>query len=52
MADALSLYENYDVVVVDIRDIRELYRDGKILGGYHAPRGERQVTAIEAVEKK
>jgi rhodanese-related sulfurtransferase len=28
-----------DVVIVDIRDIRELERDGRIPGSYHAPRG-------------
>jgi rhodanese-related sulfurtransferase len=37
--DALTLYQNDDVIIVDIRDIRELYRDGKIPGAYHAPRG-------------
>jgi rhodanese-related sulfurtransferase len=37
--DALTLYQNDDVMIVDIRDIRELYRDGKIPGAYHAPRG-------------
>lgn len=26
-------------VIVDIRDVRELYRDGKIPGALHAPRG-------------
>lgn len=38
-ADALKVYQDDDVVIVDIRDIRELYRDGKIPGSYHAPRG-------------
>jgi rhodanese-related sulfurtransferase len=28
-----------DVVIVDVRDIRELQRDGKIPGSFHAPRG-------------
>jgi rhodanese-related sulfurtransferase len=28
-----------DVVMVDLRDIRELYREGKIPGALHAPRG-------------
>jgi rhodanese-related sulfurtransferase len=28
-----------DVVLVDIRDIRELWREGAIPGAYHAPRG-------------
>jgi len=31
--------ENKDYVFVDIRDIRELWRDGKIKNSYHAPRG-------------
>ena len=30
---------NDDVVFVDIRDIRELWRDGAIPGAVHAPRG-------------
>ncbi|MEQ9642832.1 MAG: rhodanese-like domain-containing protein [Alphaproteobacteria bacterium] len=30
---------NDDVVFVDIRDIRELWRDGAIPGAMHAPRG-------------
>jgi rhodanese-related sulfurtransferase len=38
-ADALEVYQNDNVVIVDIRDIRELERDGKIPGSYHAPRG-------------
>ena len=38
-ADALKVYQDDDVIIVDIRDIRELYRDGKIPGAYHAPRG-------------
>ena len=28
-----------DVLFVDIRDIRELQRDGKVPGAFHAPRG-------------
>ncbi len=34
--DALG---NKDVVLVDIRDIRELWRDGTIEGSTHIPRG-------------
>jgi rhodanese-related sulfurtransferase len=30
---------NDDVQLVDIRDIRELWRDGAIPGAHHAPRG-------------
>jgi len=37
--DAVKLYQNDDIMIVDIRDVRELYRDGKIPGAYHAPRG-------------
>lgn len=36
---ALKEYQNENVLVVDIRDIRELERDGRIPGSYHAPRG-------------
>ncbi len=28
-----------DTVIVDIRDVRELWRDGKIPGAMHSPRG-------------
>ena len=28
-----------DVVIVDIRDVRELEREGRISGSFHAPRG-------------
>jgi len=31
--------DDEDVVLVDIRDIRELWRDGAIPGAVHAPRG-------------
>ena len=34
-----SRMEDDDVVLVDIRDIRELWRDGAIPGAVHAPRG-------------
>jgi rhodanese-related sulfurtransferase len=34
-----SHLEDDDVVLVDIRDIRELWRDGAIPGAVHAPRG-------------
>jgi len=36
---ALALHGNEDVVLVDIRDIRELQRDGKVPGAFHCPRG-------------
>ncbi len=37
--DAKALVGRDDVTIVDIRDVRELWRDGKIPGAYHAPRG-------------
>lgn len=37
--DALGLVEDDSVIIVDIRDIRELKRDGKIPGSFHCPRG-------------
>jgi len=38
-AEAVKLAGREDVVLVDIRDIRELGRDGKVPGAFHAPRG-------------
>lgn len=38
-AQAMVRREEPDVVLVDIRDIRELYRDGTVPGALHAPRG-------------
>jgi rhodanese-related sulfurtransferase len=37
--EALELSKRDDVVLVDIRDPRELERDGRIEGALHAPRG-------------
>ena len=37
--DALGLFDRADVVIVDIRDIRERQREGYIPGSIHAPRG-------------
>ena len=37
--DAIELLDDDGVVIVDIRDVRELTRDGKIPGSFHAPRG-------------
>ena len=37
--DAHALLDNDDVVFVDLRDPRELEREGKIPGALHAPRG-------------
>ena len=39
VADALKLKDDPGVTFVDIRDIRELERDGRIPGAFHAPRG-------------
>jgi rhodanese-related sulfurtransferase len=36
---SLKLKDDLNVVLVDIRDIRELDRDGRIPGAFHAPRG-------------
>ena len=36
---ALELHGSDDAVIVDIRDVRELAREGKIPGSVHAPRG-------------
>ena len=38
-ADAIKLVGRGDTVLVDIRDIRELQRDGKVPGAFHCPRG-------------
>ncbi len=38
-ADALKLRDDPNILFVDIRDIRELDRDGRIPGALHAPRG-------------
>ena len=37
--DALKLKDDPNVVFVDIRDVRELDREGRIPGAFHAPRG-------------
>ena len=37
--DAIGLLGRDDVVIVDIRDVRELQREGRIPGSFHAPRG-------------
>lgn len=36
---ALSLYNSNDVIFVDLRDIRELNREGRVPGAFHCPRG-------------
>ncbi|MDC0074701.1 rhodanese-like domain-containing protein [Alphaproteobacteria bacterium] len=37
--EVLKSIENNDSILVDIRDIRELWREGKITTAIHAPRG-------------
>ena len=37
--DAIKLHGRDDTVLVDIRDIRELQREGKVPGAFHCPRG-------------
>jgi len=37
--DARALHGQGDVVFVDLRDIRELERDGRMPGAFHCPRG-------------
>ena len=36
---AIALYGDANTVLVDIRDVRELKREGKVPGALHAPRG-------------
>ena len=38
-ADLIGMVDDPDVVIVDIRDVRERQRTGYIPGGFHAPRG-------------
>jgi rhodanese-related sulfurtransferase len=37
--DGVKLAGRDDIVLVDIRDIRELQRDGRVPGAFHCPRG-------------
>ncbi len=37
--EAIELHRDPDVVFVDLRDVRELEREGVIPGAFHAPRG-------------
>jgi rhodanese-related sulfurtransferase len=39
VADAQKLHGRDDVVFVDLRDPRELQREGKLTGAFHCPRG-------------
>jgi rhodanese-related sulfurtransferase len=38
-ADAIALHGRDNVVLVDLRDIRELAREGRVPGAFHCPRG-------------
>ena len=38
-AEAAEAAQDENVLLVDIRDVRELQRDGVVPGAYHAPRG-------------
>lgn len=38
-AEAAAMLGRADVVIVDIRDPREIEREGRIPGSFHAPRG-------------
>ena len=38
-AEAIALHSRPDVLLVDIRDPRELEREGKVPGAFHCPRG-------------
>jgi rhodanese-related sulfurtransferase len=38
-ADAIRLHGSRDVTFVDLRDIRELNREGRVPGAFHCPRG-------------
>ena len=38
-ADAIGLVDNPDVLIVDLRDVRERQRSGYIPGSFHCPRG-------------
>jgi rhodanese-related sulfurtransferase len=37
--DAIALYGGGDVTFIDVRDIRELEREGRLPGAFHCPRG-------------
>ena len=37
--EAMAQLNNEEVLFVDVRDVRELRREGKVPGAFHAPRG-------------
>ena len=38
-AEAVALFGRDDVTFMDLRDIRELEREGRVPGAFHCPRG-------------
>ena len=38
-SEAKSLYENKEITLIDIRDIRELWKEGTVENSKHIPRG-------------
>jgi rhodanese-related sulfurtransferase len=39
VGEAVKLADRDDTVLVDVRDVRELERDGRVPGAFHCPRG-------------
>ena len=39
ISDAIAMVDDDNVVIVDLRDVRERQRDGYIPGSFHCPRG-------------
>ena len=39
VAEAIAMHGDPEVVFVDLRDVRELEREGRIPGAFHMPRG-------------
>src|SRR4051812_1266532 len=37
--EVIAMRERDDIVLVDLRDIRELQREGRVPGAFHCPRG-------------
>ena len=37
--ELIQLQKSENITIIDIRDIRELWKEGKIAGAIHAPRG-------------
>jgi rhodanese-related sulfurtransferase len=48
VGDAIDMHGREDVQFIDIRDVRELERDGVIPGAFHAPRGMLEFWACPA----